>query len=289
MFKNLRLLNKLNLNYEYLYGYNSVISAISNSKRHVSKVYLLKSEPTTIRKKKQVLETENKREEIREFCEKKGVRVIESSRNEMNQMIKEVPTQGIIAYCEKLELNNIKGLSKVGINNSYTIDLKQTTLTKNENQRPLWLVLDRVYDPHNLGAIIRSASFFNISGIVISQDDSCKPNPTVHKCSSGTLEYNLPYLSRNLVKFLNECKKNHWSIVGTCLSNNSHSLFEMDKGNFKKPTMLVLGSEGNGISSNIQSICDELIYIPKLGQGLIDSLNVSVANGIILSYLQNCR
>lgn len=163
------------------------------------------------------------------------------------------------------------------------------------DNRELWLVLDEILDPMNVGAIIRSAYYFGVNKLFTVRGNSCKLSPTVSKASSGTLEVMDIYEVENLEKFIRNRKDNGWSIVST-LAFSSKSEFHQasipaEELSISKPTILILGSEGKGISQNILHLCDALISIEPgqmLHQG-IDSLNVSVAAGVLLYALNNSR
>ncbi|KAG8190924.1 hypothetical protein JTE90_002533 [Oedothorax gibbosus] len=154
---------------------------------------------------------------------------------------------------------------------------------------PIWLVLNELLDPMNVGAIIRSAYYFGISEVFVVKDNGCKLSPTVSKASSGALEVVNMFHIESLPNVIKIKKMKGWNIISTvayCEENSSPSLPVVDVTELKvnKPTILLLGNEGKGISSEIQNLCDTFVSIPPakaLHQG-IDSLNVSVAAGVIL-------
>jgi 23S rRNA (guanosine2251-2'-O)-methyltransferase len=153
--------------------------------------------------------------------------------------------------------------------------------SKNNSTNPIILALDGITDPHNVGAIIRSAEAFNSKGIIIPQRRSAGLTGTVAKVAAGALEH-LP-VSRvvNLNRALDEFKKNGFLIVG--LSGDGKQLIS----NFheKTPLVVVIGSEDKGISLLTQKKCDFLLKIPLKGK--TSSLNASVAAAISLFHLTN--
>ncbi|KFM72543.1 rRNA methyltransferase 1, mitochondrial, partial [Stegodyphus mimosarum] len=163
------------------------------------------------------------------------------------------------------------------------------------NGIPFWLVLDEILDPMNVGAIIRSAYYFGIQKLFVVRENSCRLSPVVSKASSGALEVIDIYQIRILEDFIKARKTEGWSIVCTTAycddkEVNTESTFpivDVSEFSLSKPTILVLGNESKGVSSAVKKLCDNFISIyPKqtLHKG-IDSLNVSVAAGVILHSL----
>ncbi len=141
---------------------------------------------------------------------------------------------------------------------------------------PLILVLDSIQDPHNLGAILRTAECAGVDGVVITKHHSAPVNETVAKTSAGAAEILKIAPVNNLSQALKELKENGFWIAGTSLENSKNYL-ETD---YKIPLALILGNEEKGIRRLTAESCDFLIKIPLKGK--IQSLNVSVAAGVIL-------
>lgn len=146
----------------------------------------------------------------------------------------------------------------------------------------LVVMLDGVTDPHNLGAIIRSAHSFGARGLVIPKRRSASLDATAFKASAGAAAH-LP-LSRvsNLVDAIKDFKDKGFWVYGA----DGKAKLTLDKLSFPKKTLLIMGSEDKGISRLVKESCDELFRIPM---GDFESLNVSVASGIIAYdyYLKN--
>ena len=160
---------------------------------------------------------------------------------------------------------------------SKTISLEKLIgLSKKNSANPLILALDGITDPHNVGAIIRSAEAFDCKGIIIPQRRSAGLTGTVAKVAAGALEH-LP-ISRvvNLNRSIEELKRNGFIIVG--LSGDGQ--LSISKFNEKNPMVVVVGSEDKGISLLTQKKCDFLLKIPLKGK--TSSLNASVAAAISL-------
>jgi len=163
---------------------------------------------------------------------------------------------------------------------SKTISLEQLIdFSKHNCTNPIILALDGITDPHNVGAIIRSAEAFNCKGIIIPQRRSAGLTGTVAKVAAGALEH--LHVSRvvNLNRALEELKKNGFLVVG--LSGDG----QISISNFqeKAPLVVVVGSEDKGISLLTQKKCDFILSIPLKGK--TSSLNASVAAAISLFHL----
>ena len=163
---------------------------------------------------------------------------------------------------------------------SKTIPLEQLIdFSKNSKVNPIILALDGLTDPHNVGAIIRSAEAFDCKGIIIPQRRSAGLTGTVAKVAAGALEHLNVSRVVNLNRALEELKKNGFLVVG--LSGDS----QLSISNFleKAPLVVVVGSEDKGISLLTQKKCDYLLSIPLKGK--TSSLNASVAAAISLFHL----
>ena len=144
------------------------------------------------------------------------------------------------------------------------------------------LLLDNIVDPHNLGAILRTAVCVGVDGVVIPKDRSAFPTPAVSKISSGALEYIRLAQANNLVRIIKILKERGTSIVG--LDQNAvNSIFATD---LTGALGLIVGGEEKGIRPLVKKNCDCLISIPQMGK--VGSLNASVAGAIVMyeSYRQ---
>jgi len=145
------------------------------------------------------------------------------------------------------------------------------------------VVLDEIQDPHNFGAIIRSAAASGIDGIIISDKNTVKVNHTVIKTSSGATNHIKISKESNIYTAIEYLKEKGFKIIGTVL-NTDKNLYEF---NFPEKCVIVFGSEGEGLRKNLIKQCDYLIKIPMVGK--IESLNVSVSAGIIFYELLRQR
>jgi len=194
----------------------------------------------------------------------KGVLVEEVSWSRISQITRGAVHQGIalqVSYTKTIPLEELISLSKVN------------------KTSPVLICLDGITDPHNVGAIIRSAEAFGCSGVILPQRRSAGITGTVSKVAAGALE-NLP-ISRvvNLNRSLEKLKGEGYLVVG--LSEKAKESVYDFKENIS--LVIVIGSENKGISLITQKHCDYLLKIPLIGK--TTSLNASVAAGICISYL----
>ncbi len=153
-------------------------------------------------------------------------------------------------------------------------DLKDAVL-KLENIA-LFLVLDNVQDPHNLGACLRTADATGVQGVIITKDNSVGITPTVCKVASGAAETVPVYQVTNLARTLRWLKEQGIWVTGAA-GEAEQSVYQSD---FTLPLAIVIGAEGTGLRRLTKEQCDFLVKLPMLGQ--VESLNLSVATGVFL-------
>lgn len=144
-----------------------------------------------------------------------------------------------------------------------------------EGDSALVLALDEITDPHNLGAILRSADQFSAALIIVPERRSASANETVIRISSGAAQYVTMSTVTNLARELEVLKEYGFWVYGADMDGNNS--YNMD---FSNRTVLVMGSEGSGVRTLVRAKCDQMVSIPMSGH--IDSLNVSVAAGILM-------
>jgi 23S rRNA (guanosine2251-2'-O)-methyltransferase len=168
--------------------------------------------------------------------------------------------QGIVAYCTPAK--TVGGQ-----------DLKSLI---EETANPLFLILDGITDPHNLGACLRTADASGVTAVIIPKDNSVGLTTTVQKVACGAAE-TIPLITvTNLARTMKQLQDLGVWIVGTS-GDSEQSIFDID---YSGPTALVMGAEGYGMRRLTSEHCDYLAYIPMAG--FVSSLNVSVATGICL-------
>jgi len=196
-------------------------------------------------------------EEIFELIKKRNINVEKIDIKKINN-IESGNHQGIIADVEEY--------SYIDINEIYD----------NINSNTLIVILDHIEDTHNFGAIIRTCEAAGVDYIVIPNDRAVKVNSTVIKTSAGSINNIKIAAVANINNVINKLKENGVWIAGTTLGNGE----EYTQIDYNIPIAIVLGNEGKGISKLTGDLCDFLIKIPMYGK--INSLNVSVATGIVI-------
>ena len=151
----------------------------------------------------------------------------------------------------------------------------EDTIASIENPFPLILLLDQLNDPHNLGAILRSADQLAVDLVVTTSRRSASETPAVIRTSAGASRY-VPLITvANLVQAIRICKRQEYWIYGADVEGES-----LASQRFDRPVVMVMGGEHLGLRRLVKESCDFLIRIPSRGQ--VDSFNVSVAAGILL-------
>ena len=155
-------------------------------------------------------------------------------------------------------------------------------LAKERGEAPFLVILDGVTDPHNLGAIIRSAECAGAHGVIIPERRAVGLTPAAVKASAGAVEY-LPVAREvNLTRTIERLKKEGVWIYGTAMNGEDYR-----KVDFSGPKALVIGSEGEGMSRLVGESCDKIVTLPMKGK--IESLNASVAAGILLYAMMDAK
>lgn len=187
-----------------------------------------------------------------------GIKVQVVTKEALNKMT-DAYHQGIIAELKEFNYYDVK------------------TILADQAQRVL--VLDHIQDPHNLGAILRSANAFGFNHIIIPKDRAATVNATVLKvCSGGQVGLKIIKVN-SLLDAVQMLKKNNFWVYSSAITEKAKELNDVQ--DFASPTILVVGNESTGVSKTLLNVSDEIIYIPM--RGSVQSLNVSVATGILMS------
>ena len=158
-----------------------------------------------------------------------------------------------------------------------TVSLEEIIIKAKKKEKKIIVMLDGIEDPHNLGAIMRSADVFEASGGILPKHNSVTLNATVAKTSAGAINYVPVAVVNNLNQAIKELKEEGFWIVSTDGSATiSYSSIKYDF-----PVVVVIGSEGKGVSSLVLKNSDYIVKIPQFGH--VNSLNASVAAGILLA------
>jgi 23S rRNA (guanosine2251-2'-O)-methyltransferase len=148
-------------------------------------------------------------------------------------------------------------------------------LAEERGEKPFIIICDEIEDPHNLGAIIRTAEAAGVHGIIIPKRRSASLNVTVAKAACGALEYMKVARVTNIANTIDELKEKGIWVYGADMDGEDYSSTDFDC-----PAALVIGNEGKGIGPLVAKKCDAIISLPMLGK--INSLNASVAAGILM-------
>ncbi|MBE5958324.1 MAG: 23S rRNA (guanosine(2251)-2'-O)-methyltransferase RlmB [Lachnospiraceae bacterium] len=227
-------------------GRNAVIEAFRSGKT-IDKLFVLDgSEDGSIRT---ILREAKKQDVIVNFVKK----------DRLDQMSSTKKHQGVIAYAAAYEYAQVE-------------DIMENARSKDE--APFIIILDNIEDPHNLGAIIRTANLAGAHGVIIPKRRAVGLTATVARTSAGALNFTPVAKVTNIAKTIEELKKEGLWFV--CADMGGTSMYQLD---LKGPIGLVIGNEGEGVSRLVKEKCDFVASIPMHGD--IDSLNASVAAGVL--------
>ena len=181
------------------------------------------------------------------------------TRERLDQISETKKHQGVIAYAAAYEYSEVEDM---------------LDLAKKKGEDPFLILLDNIEDPHNLGAIIRTANLAGAHGVIIPKRRAVGLTATVAKTSAGALNYTPVAKVTNLAKTMEELKeKGLWFV---CADMGGESMYRL---NLTGPIGMVIGNEGDGVSRLVKEKCDFIASIPMKGD--IDSLNASVAAGVL--------
>lgn len=232
---------------DILYGINPVTEAIKSQRRSID--YVAISRERSDRRMQSVIDA----------CRAAGIAVRFVPREEINRLAATANHQGVVA---------------VGRSKRY--DDLDDVLARKRGEFTFLVLLDGVEDPHNLGAIIRTADSAGADGIVIPERRSASVTATVAKASAGASE-SLPIARvTNMARTVEQLKEHNVWVVG--LDEGGDQTY--DQVDYRMNCALVLGAEGSGLHDLVRKKCDFVVSIPMLGS--VPSLNVSVAAGVVM-------
>ena len=229
-------------------GRNAVIEALRSGET-IDKIYLQKGE------------TDKTLGHIASKARAAGVVVVEADRRKLDAMSPTGAHQGVIAFAAA---------------HAYSTVDEMLAEAESKGEAPLLVICDELSDPHNLGAILRSAECAGAHGVIIPKRRSVGLTAVVGKSSAGAVEYMKVAWVANLPAVIEDLKKRGVWIFGTAASGD-RLLYDAD---LRGPAALVIGSEGFGMSRLVEERCDFLVRIPMMGH--INSLNASAAASILL-------
>ena len=233
---------------EIVEGRNAVIEAL-RAGRAIDKIFIARGD------------VDKTLGHIASKAREKGIVVVESDRKKLDFMSQTHAHQGVIALCAVREYCSVDDIF---------------ALAEERDEKPFIIVCDEISDPHNLGAIIRSAECAGAHGVIIPKRRSAGLTAIVAKTSAGAVSYMPVARVANIPSLLKELKKQGVWVFGTAADGNT-SLYNAD---LKGPAAIVIGSEGDGMTRLVSENCDFLVSIPMKGH--ISSLNASAAAAILL-------
>ena len=196
---------------------------------------------------------------IKREAKKQNVMVKFVTKERLDQMSETGKHQGVIAVAAAYEYAEVEDMLKSA---------------KEKGEAPFFILLDNIEDPHNLGAIIRTANLAGAHGVIIPKNRAAGLTATVARCSAGALNYTPVAKVTNLKNTIEELKKEGLWFV--CADMGGTTMYDL---NLKGPIGLVIGNEGEGVGRLVKESCDMVASIPMKGD--IDSLNASVAAGVL--------
>lgn len=235
-------------NLDILHGIHAVMEALKSKKRNVVQLYV----------------ADNKAghravEEIIRLAKRNNVKIDRMDVKMMDRLTKGGNHQGVLAKAQPVRL----------------MKLSTALYESDGNKKDLWLAVDEMTDPQNLGAIIRSAACLGFSTIILPQRRTVGLTPAVYKVACGAVErVNIVEVS-NLSNALLDLKEEGFWVYGADMDGQP-----ITQTDYASPAVLVIGSEGTGIREKTAENCDQIISIPQ--KGGVESLNASAAAGIIM-------
>lgn len=187
-------------------------------------------------------------------------------------LIKEVSPQKLDYYCGGA---NHQGVAVFFASQEYCEVSDILEVANQRQEKPFIIICDEIEDPHNLGAIIRTAEACGVHGIIIPKRRSASLNATVAKSASGALEYMKVARVTNLANTIEELKEAGVWVFGADMDGTDYT-----KTDFDIPCALVIGNEGKGIGTLVAKKCDGIVSLPMCGK--INSLNASVAAAVLM-------
>lgn len=237
----------------YIYGKNAAIESLKTN-RNIKKIFLLKKEKGFLN------------DTLNMLIKGRKIEVIELTQLELNTKFG-TNHQGIVIEVE-----------------DYAYTQLDQMIEKLKNKENVTLViLDGLEDPHNLGAIMRTADATGVDGIIISKNRTVSVNQTVAKVSTGAIEYVKVSQVTNLVQTIKKLKAAGYWVIGLDMQGS----IDYRKQDYKGKIVVIIGSEGFGISRLVKENCDFFVHIPMIGH--ITSLNASVSAGIIFYEIMRNR
>lgn len=228
-------------------GRNAVMEALKGS-RSVNKLMIANGS------------TEGSIKEIIAVAKEKGVNIQYWDRSKLDSIARGIRHQGVLAQVAPVQYAELEDILQVA---------------KDRNEPPFIVLLDELEDPHNLGAILRTADAAGVHGVLIPKHRSCPLSSTVAKTSAGAVEHVPVARVGNLVQTIKKLKQEGLWVAAADMDGKDY--YDTD---LTGPLLLIIGSEGQGVGRLVKEQCDFVVRIPMVGK--INSLNASVAGSILM-------
>ena len=238
---------------EFVYGIAPVLAALKADRRSKYALYVLEES----RRK------ESRLDAVEALARENDVEIIQVEKGLLNEAVNDRPHQGCILCASKLEFASLDAW-------------------EHASEGAGWLALDEIVDPQNLGSLCRTARFLGAS-VLVSAKNSAPLSAAASKASAGAIEEAPVYAVPNLPRALEDAKAQGWRVLGAGVGDNSVPVSDLDPA---QPSVLVVGSEGEGLRTTVRRACDALVQVGEapMDSG-VDSLNVGVAGAILLHHL----
>jgi 23S rRNA (guanosine2251-2'-O)-methyltransferase len=234
---------------EVLYGLHPVEEAVRSGSRRLDSVMLSRERGDA------------RLERLAELCRAAGVRVTMESREQLTRMARTDAHQGVLALVKERAFLSVEDL---------------LAAKKPDGEYRFFLALDGIEDPHNLGALLRTADGAGVDGVLLPERRSAPVTATVAKTSAGASEHVRIARVTNLVRALEQMKQANVWVLGL----DERGTPDYTDFDFRTNCVLVLGREGAGLHDLVKKTCDHLLRIPMAG--MVSSLNVSVAGAVVM-------
>ena len=238
--------------HEWLYGIHALTAVLEREPQRILEIYIAKGRD------------DERLHTLINLARKNGLGIQFCNKKILDDKAQGESHQGVVARAQPAKTLSENDLDEI------------ITHAQNMGKAPFLLVLDGVTDPHNLGAVLRSADAAGVDAVIATKDKSASLNATVRKVACGAADV-IPLIQvTNLSRTLAELQEKAIWVVGTA-GEATQSVFDCKMNG---PIALVMGAEGKGMRRLTRERCDELIKLPM--HGTVSSLNVSVATGICL-------
>ena len=240
-------LDVVELSEDMVAGRNAVMEALKGS-RSVNKLMIANGS------------TEGSIKEIIAVAKEKGINIQYWDRSKLDSIARGIRHQGVLAQVAPVQYAELEDILQVA---------------KDRNEPPFIVLLDELEDPHNLGAILRTADAAGVHGVLIPKHRSCPLSATVAKTSAGAVEHVPVARVGNLVQTIKKLKQEGLWVAAADMDGKDY--YDTD---LTGPLLLIIGSEGQGVGRLVKEQCDFVVRIPMVGK--INSLNASVAGSILM-------